>query len=650
MLMILVGCRRDKQAAPTPEVVVTKSRIEMVVIPGGSFQMGSRGASPDEMPVHNVSISPFWMDRYEVVQEEFRKYQLPDPSHFKGARQPLEQINWTDAATYCNERSRAEDLKPCYDEKTWECDFTADGYRLPTEAEWEYACRAGSSTQYNFGNGSGSLKDHAWYTENSSATTHPVGQKKPNAWGLYDMHGNVAEWCNDHYSEAYYQQSPGKDPRGPAEGKERALRGGAWNSSAESCRSAYRASDPSIDDTCLANDAIGFRCVRNAPVPGAAGPPWRGRPALASRGHPGLALPTHDAPVAPEAQGQDALATKEQGRDALATMIVPQQQAEGGRAMESQPRSQTGFVYHDLYMEHKTTPGHPESPRRLTAIIERLKTSGLYARLKHLTPTPAPLNYIETIHAPGYVQRARTSCEQGEEYLDSPDVPISTKSYEAAVMAAGGVLCAVDAVMQGEVRNAFCAVRPPGHHAMRDLAMGFCIFNNVAIGTKYVQQKYGLSKVLIVDWDVHHGNGTQAAFYDDPTVLYFSTHQLPFYPGSGSEPEKGRGKGLNYTINVPMAAGSGDSEYLKAFEQGLRPAAISFSPDFVFISAGFDAHEGDTLGGMKITTEGFGKLTRIVKGIAEQCCKGRLVSVLEGGYGLDGLAASVETHLRVLMD
>jgi acetoin utilization deacetylase AcuC-like enzyme len=185
---------------------------------------------------------------------------------------------------------------------------------------------------------------------------------------------------------------------------------------------------------------------------------------------------------------------------------------------------------------------------------------------------------------------------------------------------------------------------------MADRAMGFCIFNNVAIGTRYVQQQYGLSRVLIVDWDVHHGNGTQAAFYDDPTVLYFSTHQCPFYPGSGSEAEKGRGKGLNHTINVPLPRGSGDREYVEAFEQKLRPAALAFAPEFVFISAGFDAHEHDTLGGMRVTTEGYGKLTHIVKGIADQCCKGRLVSVLEGGYGLTGLAASVETHIRVLMD
>jgi acetoin utilization deacetylase AcuC-like enzyme len=347
---------------------------------------------------------------------------------------------------------------------------------------------------------------------------------------------------------------------------------------------------------------------------------------------------------AAEVQGQDALATKEQGRDARATM------ADGGGIMPSQPKAKTGFVYDDIYLEHKTTPGHPESPARLTAILEKLKADGVYAQLVPLTPQAASLERIQAIHTPKYVERVRTSCETGEEYLDSPDVPISRKSYAVALMAAGGVLRAVDAVMHGEVANAFCAVRPPGHHAMADRAMGFCIFNNVAIGTRYVQQQYGLSKVLIVDWDVHHGNGTQAAFYDDPTVLYFSVHQSPFYPGSGTEAEKGRGKGLNYTINVPLPSGSGDKEYLEAFEQKLRPAALAFSPQFVFISAGFDAHENDKLGGMHVTTECYGKLSRIVKGIADQCCQGRLVAVLEGGYGLQGLADSVETHIRVLMD
>jgi acetoin utilization deacetylase AcuC-like enzyme len=204
--------------------------------------------------------------------------------------------------------------------------------------------------------------------------------------------------------------------------------------------------------------------------------------------------------------------------------------------------------------------------------------------------------------------------------------------------------------MNKKITNAFCAIRPPGHHAVRDRAMGFCIFNNVAIGARYIQTKYNLSKILIVDWDVHHGNSTQATFYDDPNVLYFSCHQYPFYPGTGSEAEKGSGKGLNYNINVPLPAGAGDSAYLKVFNEKLKPAALSFSPDFVLISAGFDAHENDLLGGMKVTSEGFARMTQLVKQIAEKCCEGRLVSVLEGGYELEGLSASVEAHIRVLME
>ena len=200
------------------------------------------------------------------------------------------------------------------------------------------------------------------------------------------------------------------------------------------------------------------------------------------------------------------------------------------------------------------------------------------------------------------------------------------------------------------IRNAFCAVRPPGHHALKDRAMGFCFFNNVAIAAKYIQNKHHLARVLIVDWDVHHGNGTQAIFYDDPSVFYFSTHQSPFYPGTGGADEKGEGKGRGFTLNVPLPAGSGDADYAKAFEEKLKPAAAAFQPDFVLISAGFDAARGDLLGRMDLTPEGYAQLTRIVKAIAQQYCKGRLVSVLEGGYNLEALAASVEAHVRVLVE
>jgi acetoin utilization deacetylase AcuC-like enzyme len=317
---------------------------------------------------------------------------------------------------------------------------------------------------------------------------------------------------------------------------------------------------------------------------------------------------------------------------------------------ENSPQSaKTGLIYDDIYLEHKTTPGHPERPERLIAIIEKLKADGLYSQLLALKPAPASLEWIQAVHSLEYIEHAEKSCQSGAGYLDSMDVPISRQSYEAAVMAAGGVLTAVDGVMKKDIENAFCAVRPPGHHAMEDQAMGFCIFNNIAIGTRYVQKKYGLTKVLIVDWDVHHGNGTQAEFYDDPTVLYFSIHQYPFYPGTGSEAEKGAGKGLNYTINAPLPVGSGDSAYLKVFEEKLKPVALAFDPEFVFISAGFDAHENDLLGSMKVTAEGFAQLTSIVKAIARKCCQGRLVSILEGGYHLEGLAASVEAHIRVLI-
>jgi len=248
------------------------------------------------------------------------------------------------------------------------------------------------------------------------------------------------------------------------------------------------------------------------------------------------------------------------------------------------------------------------------------------------------------------VDHVRAACRDGVATVDSRDTPVSRESYEAAVAAVGGVIAAVDGVMEGKVRNAFCAVRPPGHHAMKDRAMGFCLFNNVAVAARYAMKKHNLKKVLIVDWDVHHGNGTQAAFYDDPSVLYFSVHQHPFYPGTGTADEKGEGKAIGTKINVPLPAGSGDAEYRDALEKTLRPAAVAFRPELVLISAGFDAYEHDLLGRMKVTPQGFTELSRIVKAIAEGCCRGRIVSVLEGGYELDGLAACVEAHVRVLIE
>jgi acetoin utilization deacetylase AcuC-like enzyme len=309
----------------------------------------------------------------------------------------------------------------------------------------------------------------------------------------------------------------------------------------------------------------------------------------------------------------------------------------------------TGFLYDDIYLRHHTGAGHPERPERLTAIVARLKQKGLLTSLVSLKPVPASTLWLTTVHTPQYVERVRQSCQAGIGYVDTPDAPASTDSYEVALAAVGGVQCAIDAVMGGKIDNAFCAIRPPGHHALKDQAMGFCLFNNVAIAARYIQKQYKLPKVLIVDWDVHHGNGTQAAFYDDPSVFYFSTHQSPFYPGTGSAGETGQGKGLGFTCNVPLPAGSGDAEYRQAFQEKLMPAAAAFKPDFVLLSAGFDAAQGDLLGQMKLTPQGYAELTRIVKDIASRYSQGRLVSILEGGYDLDALAASVEAHVRVLM-
>lgn len=306
--------------------------------------------------------------------------------------------------------------------------------------------------------------------------------------------------------------------------------------------------------------------------------------------------------------------------------------------------AQTGFVYNADCLKHDTGKTHPEKKERLEAIVNRLKGKELFPRLVIIDATAAPIKWISTVHSPDYIKEVEKSCLDGKKYLHSKDTVISQNSYSAACLAAGGVLTAVDAVMNGEVKNAFCAVRPPGHHASKNEAMGFCIFNNVAIGARYVLEKYKLAKILIVDFDVHHGNGTQDIFKENPNVLYFSIHRSPFYPGTGNADEKGSGN----IVNVPLPQGSGDDEYVKVFEETFKPRAYAFKPDFIFISAGFDANEGDPLGGMNVTAAGYRKMTGIIKGTADKCCKGRIVSVLEGGYG-PGLADAVYAHITELM-
>ena len=309
----------------------------------------------------------------------------------------------------------------------------------------------------------------------------------------------------------------------------------------------------------------------------------------------------------------------------------------------------TGLVYHPAYLEHDMGAGHPESPNRLRAIVQRLKESGIAARLVRIEPRKAEDEWITQVHTSNYLAAlTRQAPTSGRVSLD-PDTSMSPGTLQAAYLAAGGVLAAVDAIMAQQVDHVFCAVRPPGHHAEAGRAMGFCFFNNVAIAARYIQKKYGLTRVLIVDWDVHHGNGTQHSFENDPSVLFFSTHQYPHYPGTGRETERGKGTGEGFTINVPMEAGEGDDEYRAVFQKVLVAAADDFKPEFVIISAGFDAHKDDPLASMGLTGEGYADLTGIVAGIAKRHAGGRILASLEGGYNLTALAASVDRHIQALL-
>jgi acetoin utilization deacetylase AcuC-like enzyme len=311
----------------------------------------------------------------------------------------------------------------------------------------------------------------------------------------------------------------------------------------------------------------------------------------------------------------------------------------------------TGYVYDPRYLLHDPGAWHPERPDRLKAIHRALESGDLLELVVRLNPDPAPLTWVERLHDPEYIKRFQAACDKGGQIFMVQDCGICKESYQIALLAVGGVLLAVDAVMDGRVDNAFCAVRPPGHHAERDRAMGFCFFNNVALGAVYALEHFGLERVAIIDWDVHHGNGTQHLFEADPRVFYVSLHEDPqhCYPGTGYRREEGKGEGLGFTLNLPLPPHSDDSDYLTALKKEALPRLQAFAPQFVFISAGFDAHTNDPLAHMNVSREGYREMGQLLFDLAQETAEGRLVTVLEGGYNLEVLEECVEDHVRLLM-
>jgi len=306
-----------------------------------------------------------------------------------------------------------------------------------------------------------------------------------------------------------------------------------------------------------------------------------------------------------------------------------------------------GLVYDPVYLKHDTGQ-HVENAHRLEAVISYLEQTQLRQQLTLIKPRAASDEEISLVHDNQYISYIQDVAQRGGGWLDV-DTVMSADSYQAAIYAVGGAIRASEVVMDGEVGSAFALVRPPGHHATSHQAMGFCLFNNVAIAAKYVLAKYKLDQVIIIDFDVHHGNGTQAAFYDDPQVLYISTHEYPFYPGTGGIEETGSGAGEGTTINIPLPAGCGDGEYLQAFEQIIVPATRRFKPQFIWVSAGYDLHWADEIALMQVSVSGFAQMVKIIKELADELCSGRLVFTLEGGYNPQALAYSVKATLDVLL-
>ena len=306
----------------------------------------------------------------------------------------------------------------------------------------------------------------------------------------------------------------------------------------------------------------------------------------------------------------------------------------------------TAFLFHEAFLQHDSGPFHPENANRLTAIINGLKQNGLWDRVKHVTPSPAKPEHILLCHSQKHYEYIRECALRGPVQID-PDTRVSAHSFDAAMLAAGAAVQAVDQILKGEYKNAFAAVRPPGHHATAEHAMGFCLFNNVAIAARHAIRNKGLKRVLIMDWDVHHGNGTQDIFYDDPSVIYISLHKRNHYPGTGWEEETGTGAATGTKINIPV--GSVDPGKYEEYFKNTLMQSKEFKPEFIFISCGFDAHENDPLGNLGLTSETYGRLTEYLVDFAAEFAQQRIFSILEGGYDYKALAAAASIHVEKML-
>jgi acetoin utilization deacetylase AcuC-like enzyme len=309
----------------------------------------------------------------------------------------------------------------------------------------------------------------------------------------------------------------------------------------------------------------------------------------------------------------------------------------------------TAIVHHPVFEKHDTGAHHPEKPERYTTVMSALRgDERLWSDVVEIEAEEARRGYIQACHTPQHFKHVEEAVREGVGYLDA-DTMISMHSLEAALRGAGAACQAIDAIMEGAANNAFVPVRPPGHHATPDRAMGFCLFNNVAVAARYAQSRHKeIERVAIIDWDVHHGNGTQGIFYDDPSVFYFSTHQYPWYPGTGARGETGHGRGRGFTLNVPLRAMTPPADQRRAFDAAISDIATVFTPDLIMISAGFDAHNGDPLGQLLLSDEDFVRMTKVVKQWAAEACDGRIVSCMEGGYNLETLGETVRVHVREL--